>query len=514
MKVLYLLCLVLTAAVVQGYPVWKRDEGISETQAVGLEENLLNAIVKKKNEETSEKRDAFMADLQKVHDFEKQFSRDGQLHERGLKMANELREFLKYGKAWEAKKKGLKAQEYRSNENEVGKRSAFMDDLLDSLQFEKQFSKKGELSPNEMKTAKAIREYLEFDKAWAEKKGNPFSSFFGDDDSSSSEEDSSSSSSEEEEEKKDDSSSSDDDDSSSSSDDALDKKQEDSFSSSDDDDSSSSSDEDLDKKQEDDSSSDDDDSSSSSEDDSSSSSDDDLDKKQEDSSSSSDDDDSSSSSDEDLDKKQEDDSSSDDDDSSSSDDDDSSSSSDDDLDKKQEDSSSSSDDDDSSSSSDEDLDKKQEDDSSSDEDDSSSSSDDDSSSSSDDDLDKKQEDSSSSSDDDDSSSSDDDDSSSSSDEDLDIKRDSFMADLQKVHDFEQQFSRDGQLHERGLKMANELREFLNFGKAWEAKKKGLKAQEYRSNENEVGKRNAFMDDLLDSLQFEKQFSKKRRVVSQ
>ncbi|KAI8515999.1 hypothetical protein Bbelb_068120 [Branchiostoma belcheri] len=315
MRAVSLLCLVLTTAVVQGYPVWKRDEGISETQAVNLEQNLLDAIVKKKKEEqtdgSTEKRDAFMADLQKAHDFEKKFSKDGQLHDHGLKTAQAVREFLKADKAWEAKKKGLKVQEYRSNEEEVGKRSAFMDDLLDSLQFEKRFSKYGDLSANEMNTAKALREYVEFAKEWSEKKGL-FDDIFGDsssseEDSSSSEEDSSSSDEDGDEEKKQDSSSSDEDSSSSSSSDEESKKQDSSSSDEDSSSSSSSSSEEESKKQ---------DSSSSDEDSSSSSSSDEESKKQD--SSSSDEDSSSSSSSSDEESKKQDSSSSDEDSSSSS----------------------------------------------------------------------------------------------------------------------------------------------------------------------------------------------------
>ncbi|XP_066303152.1 uncharacterized protein [Branchiostoma lanceolatum] len=146
MKVVYLMCLVLTVAVVQGGRV-KRDA----------------------KEQSNEKRDAFMSDLEKVRSFEKQFSKNGQLHDQGLKTARVVRDFLKAGKAWQAKKRGLSVKE-ASKEEEVGKRGAFVGDLLNAVQFEKQFSKKGQLSPNEEKAAKVVREYREFTQAWQEKK--------------------------------------------------------------------------------------------------------------------------------------------------------------------------------------------------------------------------------------------------------------------------------------------------------------------------------------------------------
>ncbi|XP_035689531.1 uncharacterized protein LOC118424839 [Branchiostoma floridae] len=146
MKAIYLLCLVLTVAVVQG-----------------------GRVKRAATEQSSEKREAFMNDLEKLRFFEKQFARDGQMHDKGLKAAQAVRDFLNVGKAWAAKKRGLKAAA-SSDDEKVGKRGAFMNDMQNAVLFEKQFSKKGELSPNEMKAAKAVREYREFAAAWQERK--------------------------------------------------------------------------------------------------------------------------------------------------------------------------------------------------------------------------------------------------------------------------------------------------------------------------------------------------------
>ncbi|XP_078684670.1 uncharacterized protein LOC144918090 isoform X1 [Branchiostoma floridae x Branchiostoma belcheri] len=124
----------------------------------------------------SERRDSFLSDLQKAIDFENQFYRNGHLSRHESKAADAVREYIEFGKSWEAKKKGLQTRKEKHGSEEDGKteekRLAFIDDLLDTLEFEKQFYKKGIMSPHEEKAAKETREFLKFDQAWREKKNH------------------------------------------------------------------------------------------------------------------------------------------------------------------------------------------------------------------------------------------------------------------------------------------------------------------------------------------------------
>ncbi|KAI8510507.1 hypothetical protein Bbelb_114230 [Branchiostoma belcheri] len=122
----------------------------------------------------SERRDSFLSDLQKAIDFENQFYRNGHLSRHESEAADAVREYIEFGKSWEAKKKGLQTRKEKHGSEKDGKtkekRLAFIDDLLDTLEFEKQFYKKGIMSPHEEKAAKETREFLTFGQAWREKK--------------------------------------------------------------------------------------------------------------------------------------------------------------------------------------------------------------------------------------------------------------------------------------------------------------------------------------------------------